>query len=110
MDVEVVERKSNPLLERDEIKFEVSHEGEPTPALADVKKLLRAKLNSKAELTVIDEIHSHFGSPRSAGFAKVYKNSDQLKRIEAKHILRKNFPTAGSAEGERPAEETQSEG
>ncbi len=104
MDIKITERKFNPFLDRDEVRFEVSHEGEATPPLAEIRKLLRAKLNSKAELTVVDGVYSHLGSTSSSGFAKVYKTEEALKRIEADHILRKNF---GSQEKPEEAEGSQ---
>jgi len=103
MDVEVSDKRFNPLLERDEVSFQVSHEGEPTPTLVDVRKVLRAKLNAKAELMVIDSIHSQFGTSVSKGEARVYKDADSLKRIEAKHIINKNFG-AKESEGEEKGE------
>lgn len=105
MDIKITERKFNPFLDRDEVRFEVLHEGEATPPLAEIRKLLRAKLNSKAELMVLDGIYSHFGLTSSSGFAKVYKSEEALKRVEADHILRKNF---GSQKG--PEETEGSEG
>jgi ribosomal protein S24E len=99
MDVDVVDKKFNPLLERDEVEFTVTHEGEPTPGLAEIRKVLGAKLNSKADLTVVDSVYSHFGSSNSSGFAKIYKNEEMLQRIEAKHVLTKNFGEGGKEEG-----------
>lgn len=100
MDVDVVNRKTNPLLDREEVEFTVTHEGEPTPSLAEIRKVLRAKLNSKAELTVVDSVYSHFGKSNSSGFAKVYKNKEMLDKIEAKHVLNKNFKVEAKGDGE----------
>jgi small subunit ribosomal protein S24e len=105
MDVDVVNRKPNPLLEREEVEFTVSHEGEPTPSLAEIRKVLRAKLNSKADLTVVDSVYSHFGKSNSSGFAKVYKNKEMLEKIEAKHVLNKNFKEETKEEGGKTSEE-----
>jgi small subunit ribosomal protein S24e len=103
MDIEIVERKQNPLLEREEIRFEVAHEGEPTPTLVDIRRLLRAKVNSKDQLTVVDAVYSHFGSPVSSGSARIYKDEGRLKSTEARHILGKNF-TPSKTEGKESAE------
>ncbi len=108
MDVEVSDKRFNPLLERDEVRFQVTHEGEPTPTLADVRKLLRTKLNAKADLVVIDSIYSQFGTSVSRGEARVYKDANGLKRIEAKHIIKKNFggkESEGKEKKEGAAEE-----
>ncbi len=102
MDMEIVERKHNPLLERDEIRFEISHEGGATPNLAEARRVLCAKLNAKPELVVIEGIYSHYGSPTSRGFARVYKDPSRLRSIEAKKVIKKNFgaPEEKRAEGE----------
>ena len=91
MDIQITDRRYNELLEREEIRFEIVHEGEPTPKIRDVAKLLCATINSKPELTVIDGIESQFGMARSRGFAKVYKDVSRLRNVEPKHILAKNF-------------------
>jgi small subunit ribosomal protein S24e len=109
MDVDVVDKKFNPLLERDEVEFKVSHEGEPTPSLTDIRKILRAKLNSKADLTVVDSVYSHFGLSTSSGFAKVYKSKEMLEKIEAKHVLNKNFGKEDKKEGGEAPEEKSEE-
>ncbi len=102
MDIEITERKHNPLLVRDEIRFLVTHEGEPTPPLGEIRRLLCAKLTAKPELTVVHSVYTDFGASVSKGFAKAYKDESRLKSIEAKHILRKNF--GAPAEGEKEAE------
>ena len=90
MDIQITDRRYNELLEREEIRFEIVHEGEPTPKLREVAKLLCATINSKPELTVIDEVRSEFGVARSRGFAKVYKDPSRLRSVEPKHILAMN--------------------
>jgi len=100
MDMEIVEKKHNPVLERDEIRFEISHDGVATPNLADARRVLCAKLNSSPELVVIEGIYSHFGSPTSRGLARVYKDPSRLKSIEAKRILSKNFAPPEAKEAE----------
>jgi len=107
MDMEIVEKRHNPILERDEIRFEISHDGVATPNLADARRVLCAKLNSKPELVVIEGIYSHFGSSTSRGLARVYKDASRLKSIEAKRILNKNFapPEVKEAEAKEPEAE-----
>lgn len=102
MEIEITDRKTNQVLDRDEIQFTVVHKGEATPPLEEVRKLLKAELNSKDELTIVDGIHSDFGWGVSKGSAKVYKDEDQIKRIEPQYRLNKNLkkPAEESQEGE----------
>lgn len=93
MEIEIKNRTENKLLEREEIEFDVLHDGEATPSLQDVRGLLRAELNSKDELTVVDGIETEYGWGRDRGFAKVYQDRNQLEDIEPRHVLEKNFPS-----------------
>ena len=99
MEIEFIEEKENKLFNRKEIKFYVDYDGEATPKLLDVKSKLVALLNTKKDLIVVDNVQPHYGEPKAIGYAKVYDTVDDLKYIEAKHVIAKN------EEPEEPAEE-----
>ena len=99
MEIEFIEEKENKVFNRKEIKFYVDYDGEATPKLLDVKSKLVALLNTKKELIVVDNVQPHYGEPKALGYAKVYDTVDDLKYIEAKHVIAKN------EEPEEPAEE-----
>ena len=90
MEIEFIEEKENKLFNRKEIKFYVDYDGEPTPKLLDIKSKLVALLNTQKDLIVVDSIQPHYGEPRAKGYAKVYDSVDDLKYIEAEHIIAKN--------------------
>jgi small subunit ribosomal protein S24e len=89
MDFNKLEKKENPLLERKEIRFEVSYAG-VTPSFEEVRKELVGKLNSDEKLTVLDSVHQQYGEHKAKGYAKVYDNEKALK-VELEHKLLKNF-------------------
>ncbi|MER2013947.1 MAG: 30S ribosomal protein S24e [Methanobrevibacter sp.] len=99
MEIEFIEEKENKVFNRKEIKFYVDYDGEATPKLLDVKSKLVALLNTKKDLIVVDNVQPHYGEPKAIGYAKVYDTVDDLKYIEAKHVIAKN------EEPEEPAEE-----
>ena len=61
MEIDILEKKENKLLDRTEIKFNCVYDGKATPKLLDVKNKLVAMLNTKKELIVVDSIQPHFG-------------------------------------------------
>lgn len=90
MEIEILERKQNVLLQRVEVRFRVTHEGEATPKRDDVREKLAAAVNSKKGLTVVDEMHSRFGRGETQGTARVYENIDALAGAEPTHLIKRN--------------------
>ena len=106
MEIDIFEEKENKLFNRKEIKFYVDYDGEATPKVLDVKSKLVALLNAKKETVVVDNVQPHYGEPKALGYAKVYDTVDDLKYIEAEHILAKNAePEEEPADEEADAEE-----
>ena len=93
MEIEFIEEKENKLFNRKEIKFYVDYDGEPTPKLLDIKSKLVALLNTQKDLIVVDNVQPHYGEPKAKGYAKVYDTVDDLKYIEAEHIIAKKMAT-----------------
>jgi len=89
MEIEILNEKENPLLNRKEIKFRILYEG-ATPRIKEVRKKLISVLNSKDKLTIVDSIRSTFGGRVAGGYAKVYKDEESMK-VEPRHRIKKNF-------------------
>ncbi len=96
MEIEIIEKKMNPLLKRQEIWFNVHHKG-ATPARDDVKNKLTAMLNAKPELVIIERMRSEFGIRKTRGYAKIYKSKKELDDIERAHIVQRNAPKVKEA-------------
>ncbi len=90
MEIEIISKKENPLLERTEIHFEVEHPGEKTPTRDAVRAQLSEMLKAPKDAVILNELKSEFGRVVSKGYAKVYKDGDSAKKIERKHILVRN--------------------
>ncbi len=93
MNIEILERKENPLLDREEITFELHYDGESTPARLAVQSKLAALLNADAERTIIRKIEGKFGRQVSTGHAYIYPSVEIRDKVEAAHIIKRN--TAG---------------
>ncbi|MHA2252149.1 MAG: 30S ribosomal protein S24e [Candidatus Kariarchaeaceae archaeon] len=90
MEIEILERKVNPELKREEISFKIDHDSAQTPARSVVVSKLAAMLNADKSQTILKEIKSHFGKHEAIGYANLYETEDFALEIEPKHILKRN--------------------
>jgi len=90
MELEILEKRENPLLNRTEVKFRIKHEGEKTPERELVKNDLAEELKVSKDLIIIDYIRPHFGIAVSSGYAKIYKSVEDGKKVEPDYVLRRN--------------------
>ena len=75
--LEVIERKENPLLDRVEIRFMWNHESSPTPSLDEmVAAAAKAEPGAKKELVFVKEVSTRYGRPQTSGIALIYGSSE----------------------------------
>ncbi|MCK5660887.1 MAG: 30S ribosomal protein S24e [Methanosarcinales archaeon] len=89
MDIEIISKKENPLLQRTELTFTANADG-ATPTRSDVKNKLVAMLDSSQELLILDNIETRYGSTECTGYVKVYETAERAKQIEFEHVIAKN--------------------
>ena len=90
MEIDILNKKENKVLDRTEVKFDCIYSGEATPKLLDVKSKLVALLDSKKDLIVVDSLQPHYGQTKASGYAKIYGSIESLENIETEHVLSKN--------------------
>ena len=90
MEINITQKNKNPLLDRTEIEFDCTYQGESTPQVLEVKNRLVAVLDVDKNLLVVDKLKPQFGEGKALGYAKVYDSKESLKSIEKKHVLDKN--------------------
>lgn len=108
MNIEIIEKKVNPLLKRREIMFKVDHEG-TTPSREEIRKNLAEMTNAKKELIIIDRMRSEYGKRETQGYAKIYRSEKGLKEIERAHIIRRNILTDSEEKAEKRENNKESE-
>ncbi|RLG71061.1 MAG: 30S ribosomal protein S24e, partial [Candidatus Iainarchaeum archaeon] len=84
MEVKIIKREKNPLLRREEILFEIE-DVKATPSRQEVFNKLVALLNANAELLVIKNIKSKFGTNIVEGKAHLYSSKEVLEKLEPEH-------------------------
>jgi small subunit ribosomal protein S24e len=90
MDVKITQQKDNALMARKDIRFQVAHAGETTPSRTQVRQLVAAQVGTKTENVVIETMETEYGIGRTAGIARAYKSSDEARKTERTHLLKRN--------------------
>ncbi len=111
MDIELRNRKENPLMEREEIEFEVEHRNSPTPSRSEVMEELASELDVSEDLIIIEKLATLHGKQTASGIARIYEAEERLKELEPGFLSERTEKSKEKAkEAEEPEEEeTESE-
>ncbi len=110
MEIRILDQKANPLLKRQEVRFEISHATAATPQRDAVRGELAKLLKSPKDRVVVERMHAKFGTAVTVGEANVYDSAESAKAISREHILVRNSlkekeaAKAPAAEAVPPAE------
>ena len=107
MEIEIVSKKENKILEREEVYFKVKYEGK-TPS----RKKVRDNLGNMTggEIVILEYMKPVYGVSEADGYARIYKSEKKAGEVEAKHIMERNLKKgdkkdgSAAAEAEKPAE------
>jgi small subunit ribosomal protein S24e len=89
MEIQILEEKNNPLLERKEIQLRIIQDA-GSPKIADLRKKIAAQLSLNESLFVVQNVYAEYGMNESRCLLKVYASNERLEAVEADHVLRKN--------------------
>lgn len=103
MDIKIVHRHKNPVLHREEIRFEVKSE-KATPARKVIAEKIAAECGSKPELTVLEKIGKSFGSSNVSGTALVYADKEQMEISERDYLSKRTAGKKKKEAEEKPVE------
>lgn len=90
MDIKIVERRENKLLDREEIYLTIDHKGEATPKREDLRKKIAAMIGKSEDLIVVEKILSMYGVQKSKAWVHVYDSKETMMKVEPRHILKRN--------------------
>jgi len=122
MEIEIVSRKENKVLEREELYFKIKYEGK-TPSRRKVRDNLKNMVGGK--VVIIEYIKPVYGISEADGYARIYQSENKAREVEAEHIIDRNLKKGGEeaaekaeekkeeakdGKEEKPAEEAKAEG
>ncbi|RMG42498.1 MAG: 30S ribosomal protein S24e [Methanobacteriota archaeon] len=90
MEVNILEEKKNPLLDRLEIIAELSFPNEATPSREAVISRMSALLNTDKDRFVLREIKTRFGENKAIAYARIYDSPEIAMKLEHQYILKRN--------------------
>ena len=104
MELEITEKNSNPLLDRQEVQIVIKHDSDATPKRNQVIKNLSEQLKTKKDLIIIDHLKNKYGKTETQGYAKIYANKDTMKLVETKPSLDRHKNINDTPKKEKKAE------
>jgi len=105
MELEIQNKKENPLLDRTEVHFILHHPNQPSPKREAVREALSKELSVQKDRIVVDHLKSSFGIHDTKGYAKIYSKKEVAKEIEREHLLKRNNLLDKKEKKEEPKEE-----
>jgi len=110
MEIRIVEERTNPLLKRHELRFEVAHATAATPTRDHVRTELAKAVHASKDRVVIERMNPRFGTAVTRGEANVYDTAQAAMAISREHILVRNGLKEKVVKGAAPASSAPSEG
>ncbi len=106
MELEIQNKRENPLLNRIEVQFIVSHPNSPTPKRENVREELSKTMKVQKDRIVVDNMKSSFGVHDTKGYAKIYPSKEDAMKVEREHLLKRNkLEAKPETKKETPTEE-----
>lgn len=104
MNINVISKTDNKLLDRKEIQAEITFAG-PTPNRNDIRQALCEKIGANPDLVVLREINASYGKQSVKILAHSYGKKESLMEIEPEYV-KKRFKMAEEPKKEeaKPAE------
>jgi ribosomal protein S24E len=93
MEVEILSKKENLLLKRNEVDFKVAHD-QPgsTPPRLEIRKAVASALKADVNVVFVKKLVTKTGTRTAVGVANVYNSIEQAKIIEPEYIVNRNVP------------------
>ncbi|KAB3544203.1 MAG: 30S ribosomal protein S24e [ANME-2 cluster archaeon] len=97
MAIEIVKDEENVLLNRRNIVFKTEEIG---MSRKSAKNTLVALLDTDPKLLILDRMKSQYGRQDILGYARLYDNEQNLRRIEPDYMIARNAPAKENEGGE----------
>jgi len=86
MEAQITTVKENPLLDRREVKVNLTHEGEETPSKEDVKNRVAAENGLDEEEITVETVYTGFGKNNSEATLKIFQEFEYDEELEQETI------------------------
>ena len=90
--INIIESKTNALINRREVYFKVEHPKSGTPNRLELKKKIAALETADEGLVFIKNIHTSFGNRFAECRANIYEDTETAHKFEPKYMIIRNIP------------------
>ena len=89
MNLEVIQDRKNPLLNRRELDIIIAYES-GTPKRDEVREEISKKFGVEKDRIIIEKMESLFGANKAKAHVHIYDTVEHAKKYERRHILRRH--------------------
>ena len=103
MEIEILSKKENRLIDRIELEVVAKHQGAPTPKREELRDLVAVALKADKDRVIVDWLKTSFGTGVTKGYVKVYPTKQRAIDVEERPILVRNKLAAPKPTAEKMA-------
>ncbi|MBD3209824.1 hypothetical protein GF318_00395 [Candidatus Micrarchaeota archaeon] len=107
MNVEIISKTENEVLERKEVNAEVGFTG-PTPSRKELRDAVAGKIGANPELVILRDVRNAFGKQAVKIVAHAYSDMEKLRATEPEYMM-KRYKVGEEAKPEEKKEEKKKE-
>jgi len=103
MEIEILSKKENRLVDRIELNVVAKHQGAPTPKREEVRDLVAVAMKTEKDRVIVDWLVTSYGTGVTKGYVKVYPTKQRALEVEERPILVRNKLAAPKPKAEKKA-------
>ncbi len=103
MEIEILSKKENRLIDRIELEVVAKHQGAPTPKREELRDLIAVAVKAEKDRVIVDWLETSYGTGVTKGYVKVYPTKQRALDIEERPILVRNKLAAPKPKAEKKA-------
>jgi ribosomal protein S24E len=103
MEIEILSKKENRLVDRIELAIVAKHQGAPTPKREEVRDLVAVAMKAEKDRVIVDWLDTRYGTGVTKGYVKVYPTKQRALDVEERPILVRNKLAAPKPKAEKKA-------
>ncbi len=103
MELEILSKKENKLVDRIELEVVAKHQGAPTPKREEMRDLVAVALKAEKDRVIVDWLDTSYGTGVTKGYVKVYPTKQRALELEERPILVRNKLAAPKPKAEKKA-------
>jgi len=103
MEIEILSKKENRLIDRIELEVLAKHLGAPTPKREELRDLVAVAVKAEKDRVIVDWFETSYGTGVTKGYVKVYPTKQRALEVEERPILVRNKLAAPKPKAEKKA-------